>query len=176
MYHSPFSRTTETAELAVAALKAAREAEAPRQGGFTSVEVDALLDLRERYFGTELELASHDSYKSVWEVDEKDITQGPAGGGVRTVPPPPPPPQQVSVVLQSNETGAHTPAPSGMRGHELPQGRMCSLMINHSCNTWHMDPHCCTPILLLVRYPLGCLRSLRSLPPALLSCCLVRHS
>jgi hypothetical protein len=40
-------------------------------------------DLRERYFGTALELQSHDLYAGVWEVDMQDVSQGPAGGGVR---------------------------------------------------------------------------------------------
>lgn len=38
--------------------------------------------LRERYFGSDLELKSHEAYAGVWDADEKDTSIGPPGGGV----------------------------------------------------------------------------------------------
>lgn len=50
--------------------------------GVPAGSITEVPDLRERYFGTALELQSHDLYKTVWEVDEKNVSIGPAGGGV----------------------------------------------------------------------------------------------
>uniref|UniRef100_A0A7S1SG49 Phosphoglycerate mutase n=1 Tax=Tetraselmis chuii TaxID=63592 RepID=A0A7S1SG49_9CHLO len=69
IYSSPFSRTVETAELVATEL------------GLPVSSVVKETDLRERYFGTALELQSHDLYAGVWEVDMQDVSQGPAGGG-----------------------------------------------------------------------------------------------
>jgi len=69
IYSSPFSRTMETAELVAAEV------------GVPAGSITEVPDLRERYFGTALELQSHDLYKTVWEVDEKNVSIGPAGGG-----------------------------------------------------------------------------------------------
>jgi len=72
---SPFSRTQQTAALALAAACAG--------GGDDGALPPVLSDerLRERSFGADLELQSHDLYAQVWARDAEDPTCAPPGGG-----------------------------------------------------------------------------------------------
>ena len=64
LYCSPFSRTVETATLAGAAVGLA-----PGGPGFTEAPA-----LRERFFGSRLELQPHEHYAEAWAIDQADPT------------------------------------------------------------------------------------------------------
>eukprot|EP00878_Enallax_costatus_P027278 GHUV01029346.1.p1 GENE.GHUV01029346.1~~GHUV01029346.1.p1 ORF type:complete len:201 (+),score=46.90 GHUV01029346.1:325-927(+) len=67
IYTSPFSRTVQTAQIAAEAADLGQEC----------IKVTPLL--RERFFGTHLELQCHDNYCPAWEGDARDPTSKPAG-------------------------------------------------------------------------------------------------
>eukprot|EP00775_Hariotina_reticulata_P007761 gene7761-7960_t len=67
IYSSPFSRTLQTAALAAAA------------AGLPAESVKEHPLLRERFFGSALELVSHDNYCPAWEGDATDQETKPAG-------------------------------------------------------------------------------------------------
>ncbi|KAK1303472.1 hypothetical protein QJS10_CPB11g02135 [Acorus calamus] len=70
IYYSPFSRTTNTAKTVASVLNVP----------FEIPQCKAMEELRERFFGPELELQSHDKYPEIWALDEKDPFLGPEGG------------------------------------------------------------------------------------------------
>eukprot|EP00884_Botryococcus_braunii_P011373 jgi/Botrbrau1/20236/Bobra.31_1s0029.1 len=71
IYYSPFSRTQETAQEIARVIGIETNGE-----GFNSED-----DLRERYFGDEFELETHDNYHVVWEGDTQNPHDEPEGGG-----------------------------------------------------------------------------------------------
>eukprot|EP00243_Klebsormidium_subtile_P001681 TRINITY_DN13073_c0_g1_i2.p1 TRINITY_DN13073_c0_g1~~TRINITY_DN13073_c0_g1_i2.p1 ORF type:complete len:230 (+),score=39.51 TRINITY_DN13073_c0_g1_i2:199-888(+) len=73
IFASPFSRTQETAAIAVAEL--AQEGE-----GSETPSIQEAIELRERYFGPDFELKSHEKYSEIWAMDAKDPRMGPPGG------------------------------------------------------------------------------------------------
>jgi broad specificity phosphatase PhoE len=82
---SPFSRTVETAERALAGLQeAAAAASSSGPSAATSAPLRASVttsdSLRERYFGS-YELQSHGAYEAVWARDSEDEGHRPEGGG-----------------------------------------------------------------------------------------------
>ncbi|XP_066350583.1 uncharacterized protein [Miscanthus floridulus] len=90
--YSPFSRTTETACVVAGVLAI------PFQGP----SCEAVLGLRERYFGPSYELLSHDKYADIWSVDEAHPYTAPEGGeSVADVA------SRLSAVLSSTETQFH---------------------------------------------------------------------
>lgn len=70
IYFSPFSRTRQTAEVFASVLNLP----------FDSPQIKVIEALRERYFGPQLELQSHDHYKEIWALDERDPFAPPEGG------------------------------------------------------------------------------------------------
>jgi len=66
---SPFSRTAQTAEHACHAM------------GLATMHGEEACELRERYFGQDMELGSHSTYADVWEVDSTDPHQKAGGTG-----------------------------------------------------------------------------------------------
>ncbi|GAQ87477.1 phosphoglycerate mutase family protein [Klebsormidium nitens] len=73
IFASPFSRTQETA--AIAAAELAQDGEGPE-----SPSIQEAIELRERYFGPDFELRSHEKYPEIWAMDAKDPSVGPTGG------------------------------------------------------------------------------------------------
>eukprot|EP00884_Botryococcus_braunii_P011371 jgi/Botrbrau1/20234/Bobra.31_1s0029.3 len=69
IYYSPFSRTQETAQEIARVIGIETNGE-----GFNSED-----DLRERYFGDEFELETHDNYHVVWEGDTQNPHDEPEG-------------------------------------------------------------------------------------------------
>uniref|UniRef100_A0A0D6R9J4 Phosphoglycerate mutase (2,3-diphosphoglycerate-dependent) n=1 Tax=Araucaria cunninghamii TaxID=56994 RepID=A0A0D6R9J4_ARACU len=70
IYFSPFSRTRQTAEAVASVLNLP----------FDGPQMKAMEELRERYFGPQLELQSHNHYPEIWALDEKDPFTPPEGG------------------------------------------------------------------------------------------------
>ncbi|KAG6556417.1 hypothetical protein Mapa_002360 [Marchantia paleacea] len=70
LYSSPFSRTSQTAEAVTAVLMQHK----------LHPTIEFLEDLRERFFGSPLELQSHDHYSEIWKIDARDPLVGPEGG------------------------------------------------------------------------------------------------
>lgn len=68
--YSPFSRTTHTAKEVASVL------EIPFDGS----QFRVFAELRERFFGPNFELRSHDKYHDIWALDEKDPFESPEGG------------------------------------------------------------------------------------------------
>lgn len=68
--YSPFSRTTHTARIVAEVLGIP----------FESVQCKAMKELRERFFGPQFELHSHDKYAEIWALDEEDPFRSPYGG------------------------------------------------------------------------------------------------
>ncbi|KAH7285488.1 hypothetical protein KP509_33G030600 [Ceratopteris richardii] len=68
IYCSPFSRTVDTAKAVAEVLK------------INPSQIQYSEHLRERYFGPDLELKSHEHYPEIWALDEYDSLVGPAGG------------------------------------------------------------------------------------------------
>ncbi|NP_001131411.2 uncharacterized protein LOC100192740 isoform 1 [Zea mays] len=90
--YSPFSRTTETARVVAGVLGIP----------FEAPSCEAVLGLRERYFGPSYELLSHDKYADIWSVDEAHPCMAPEGGeSVADVA------SRFSAVLLSAETQFH---------------------------------------------------------------------
>ncbi|KAF8769090.1 hypothetical protein HU200_006945 [Digitaria exilis] len=93
--YSPFSRTTETARAVAGVLGVP----------FEGPSCEAVVGLRERYFGPSYELLSHDKYAEVWAVDEAHPYMAPEGGeSVSDVA------KRLSAVLSSTETEFHSSA------------------------------------------------------------------
>ncbi|GLJ36620.1 hypothetical protein SUGI_0736620, partial [Cryptomeria japonica] len=70
LYFSPFTRTRQTTEAVGSVLNIP----------FASPQMKVTEELRERYFGPQLELQSHDHYPEIWALDEKDPFSPPEGG------------------------------------------------------------------------------------------------
>jgi len=70
IYISPFSRTRQTAEAFTGVLNLP----------FDSPQIKVTEALRERYFGPQLELQSHEHYTEIWSLDERDPFASPEGG------------------------------------------------------------------------------------------------
>ncbi|KAJ6793278.1 Uncharacterized protein M6B38_111920 [Iris pallida] len=68
--YSPFSRTTQTAEVVANVLGIP----------FQSSQCKVMVELRERFFGPSFELLSHDKYPEIWALDAKDPFMPPEGG------------------------------------------------------------------------------------------------
>ncbi|GFQ01857.1 hypothetical protein PHJA_002329700 [Phtheirospermum japonicum] len=68
--YSPFSRTKHTAKMVASVLNIP----------FEGPQCKVIQDLRERFFGSSLELQSHDKYCEIWALDEKDPFMQPEGG------------------------------------------------------------------------------------------------
>ncbi|KAJ1270336.1 hypothetical protein BS78_06G046000 [Paspalum vaginatum] len=93
--YSPFSRTTETARAVAGVLGIP----------FEGPSCQAVVGLRERYFGPSYELLSHDKYADVWAVDEAHPYTCPVGGeSVADVA------SRLSSVLSVTETEFHSSA------------------------------------------------------------------
>ncbi|WVZ84003.1 hypothetical protein U9M48_031087 [Paspalum notatum var. saurae] len=93
--YSPFSRTTETARAVAGVLGIP----------FEGPTCQAVVGLRERYFGPSYELLSHDKYADVWAVDEAHPYTCPKGGeSVADVA------SRLSSVLSATETEFHSSA------------------------------------------------------------------
>ncbi|KAL5562362.1 hypothetical protein UlMin_032109 [Ulmus minor] len=69
--YSPFSRTTHTARVVASVLNIP----------FEGPQCKVVEDLRERYFGPNFELKSHDKYPEIWDLDEKDAFRRAEEGG-----------------------------------------------------------------------------------------------
>eukprot|EP00252_Welwitschia_mirabilis_P024705 TRINITY_DN740_c0_g1_i2.p1 TRINITY_DN740_c0_g1~~TRINITY_DN740_c0_g1_i2.p1 ORF type:complete len:217 (+),score=51.21 TRINITY_DN740_c0_g1_i2:273-923(+) len=70
IFVSPFSRTQQTAEAVARSLNIPMD----------SHQIKVTEELRERYFGPQLELQSHEHYPEIWELDERDPFCPPDGG------------------------------------------------------------------------------------------------
>ncbi|BBN08859.1 hypothetical protein MPTK1_4g15040 [Marchantia polymorpha subsp. ruderalis] len=70
LFSSPFSRTRQTAEAVTAVLTQHK----------LHPTIEFLEDLRERFFGSPLELQSHDHYPEIWKIDAQDPMVGSEGG------------------------------------------------------------------------------------------------
>ncbi|VFQ78425.1 unnamed protein product [Cuscuta campestris] len=70
--HSPFSRTSHTAQAVASRLP-------------SSPQLMVIDDLRERYFGPSYELMSHEKYPEIWALDEGDPFARPDNGGGESV-------------------------------------------------------------------------------------------
>ncbi|CAN6554482.1 unnamed protein product [Malus baccata var. baccata] len=69
--YSPFSRTSQTAQVVASVLNIP----------FEGAQCKVMENLRERFFGPSYELLSHDKYHDIWALDEKDPLMRPAEGG-----------------------------------------------------------------------------------------------
>ncbi|KAM1122025.1 hypothetical protein TB1_003649 [Malus domestica] len=69
--YSPFSRTSQTAQVVASVLNIP----------FEGAQCKVMENLRERFFGPSYELLSHDKYHDIWALDQKDPLMRPAEGG-----------------------------------------------------------------------------------------------
>ncbi|RLM66036.1 uncharacterized protein C2845_PM16G01840 [Panicum miliaceum] len=101
--YSPFSRTTETARVVAGVLGIPFEECILLFGRLMKRLLQAVMGLRECYFGPSYELHSHDKYAEVWAVDEAHPHMAPEGGeSVADVA------NRLSAVLSSTETDFHS--------------------------------------------------------------------